>query len=130
MRPENQRMINFLKAHGLKARVKYLWAGSMKGCWVLYNSDLTWTTELREKLTALGFVDYDNAALHQYSGNGGLFSVCVRGHNELLHGPEEGISHRQHAAKVRPATECTAHHINFGGGCLNCGWTPPERKGA
>ena len=33
-------------------------------------------------------------------------------------------THREHAESVRPAVPCAAWHVNFGGGCLNCGWTP------
>ena len=93
MRPENQRMQDFLKQNGIKATPKFLPVGSMKGCWRLYGKNKpgkelenyqTWTPELQAKLTNLGFVDYSNEPLSKYSGNGGLFSVFVRGHNELL----------------------------------------------
>jgi hypothetical protein len=33
-------------------------------------------------------------------------------------------SHMQHAASAGLATPCTAHHITFGGRCLNCGYDP------
>ena len=33
-------------------------------------------------------------------------------------------SHGEHAARAGVAAPCTAHHVNYGGGCLNCGWTP------
>jgi hypothetical protein len=32
--------------------------------------------------------------------------------------------HREHAKQAGVATPCTASHVNFGGGCLNCGWMP------
>ena len=38
---------------------------------------------------------------------------------------EEHMAHRK---KVRVATDCTAHHVNFGGGCLNCGYVPNKNK--
>jgi hypothetical protein len=33
-------------------------------------------------------------------------------------------AHSEHAARAGVTTPCTAHHVNFGGGCLNCGWLP------
>ena len=36
--------------------------------------------------------------------------------------------HSEHAARVRVSTPCAAWHINFGGGCLNCGWVPSLAK--
>lgn len=33
-------------------------------------------------------------------------------------------THLEHAATASVATPCTAAHVNFGGGCLNCGWAP------
>ena len=36
-------------------------------------------------------------------------------------------THAEHAAKAGSAVPCAAWHVNFGGGCLNCGWEPePE----
>ncbi len=35
-------------------------------------------------------------------------------------------THATHAKTANVSTPCTAHHVNFGGGCLNCGWTPGE----
>lgn len=37
-------------------------------------------------------------------------------------------SHSQHAKTAGIATPCTVHHVNFGGGCLNCGWEPLRRR--
>ena len=34
------------------------------------------------------------------------------------------MTHQEWSAKVANATPCTAHHVNFGGQCLNCGWVP------
>lgn len=33
-------------------------------------------------------------------------------------------AHSEHAKRAGVSTPCTAHHVNFGGGCLNCGWMP------
>jgi hypothetical protein len=86
MRPENKRMQEFLKQNGVQAIPKYLATGSLKGCWRLWGKRQPWTDGLRQRLTALGFVDFNGDPLGQYSGNGGLFCVFVRGHNELLEG--------------------------------------------
>lgn len=84
MRDENARMQAFLAKHGIHARVKYIATGSLKGCWRLYDPTTRWTPELAQRLTDLGFADFDGRPLHKYSGNGGVFSVFVRGHNEML----------------------------------------------
>ena len=34
------------------------------------------------------------------------------------------MKHAEWSKQVNPSTPCTAHHVNFGGGCLNCGWLP------
>lgn len=86
MRPENSRMAQFLADNGLPGvRVKYISDGSLKGRWRLYKPNTPWVgTDLPNRLTALGFTDFDGRPLTDYSGNGGVFSVFVRGHNELL----------------------------------------------
>jgi len=86
MRTENKNMQNFLKENGVKASVKFLWTGSMSGTWRFYDNKQKWTTNLIAKLTWLGFVDFDGKPLSKYSGNGGQFSVFVKGHNEFLKG--------------------------------------------
>lgn len=43
-------------------------------------------TELHNKLNQLGFTSFDGRPLDKFSGNGGVFSVFVRGHNEFLQG--------------------------------------------
>jgi len=91
LRPENKRMRNWLKRKGIDASVKYLWKGSMRGTWRLYNPKEKWTQELADKLSRLGFRGFDGKPLHQFSGNGGMFSVFVRGHDELL-GEDSGES--------------------------------------
>ena len=77
-------MMDFLKANGIDARVKFLHDGSLKGCWRLYNGEQAWDLALCNKLSALGFSDFDGTALNRYSGNGGVFSVFVRGHVDLV----------------------------------------------
>jgi len=77
-------MQDWLQAHGIKARVKYMAAGSLKGTWRLYDGATLWDDALASRLNGLGFVSYDNKPLSTYSGNGGRFSVFVRGHSELL----------------------------------------------
>jgi len=81
MKPENKEMQEYLKQHGIKASVKRIDKGSLRGTWRLYNSKLLWDEKLSEKLRKLGFRDFDGNPLHKYSGNGGLFSVFARIHN-------------------------------------------------
>jgi hypothetical protein len=88
LRPENQKMQEFLQQKGIRAKVKFQWAGSMKGTWTLYNPDLKWTPELVEKLSSLGFTNHSGEPLSIYNGNGGILSVSVRGHNEFIQGIE------------------------------------------
>lgn len=78
MRAENDRMKKWLQQNGLfKVTPKFLWHGSMKGCWRLYG-DGPWTEALQNRLTELGFVDFDGQPLDRFSGNGGRFSVFPR----------------------------------------------------
>jgi hypothetical protein len=84
MRPENKLMVAFLKANGIVATVKYCREGSMRGCWYLWSPTLSWDEVMREKLTAIGFNDFDGRPLSRYSGNAGMFSVQVRGHAEFV----------------------------------------------
>ena len=76
MLERNQRMKKWLATYGIKAMPKYIDNGSMRGTWRLYGAG-SWydKPELWEKLTALGFVDYDGDKLDRYSGNGGQFSI-------------------------------------------------------
>lgn len=85
-RDENARMRQWLDRQGVDARVKYIWTGSLKGRWRLFNPNVRWTQELADKLNGLGFRDFDGKPLHGFSGNGGVFSVFVRGHEEMLDG--------------------------------------------
>jgi hypothetical protein len=96
MRPENKRMQEYLKANEIKAIPQCQKDGSLKGSWRLYGlvgkaPDGTpiyqnwWDNfELQNKLNSLGFTDLWGKQLSNISGNGGVFSVFVRGHNELL----------------------------------------------
>ena len=83
MKQENKRMKNFLAENGITAKAKWIPDGSLKKTWHLYNPDQRWTLFLTAQLTQLGFTSFDNKPLGIYSGNGGMFSVCVRGHEEL-----------------------------------------------
>lgn len=84
-RLENKKMEDFLKSHRIIATAKYIHTGSLKGCWRLYNPNEKWSDELMKKLTDLGFSDFDGRPLNRFSGNGGFFSVFVKGHKEFLY---------------------------------------------
>ena len=96
MKLENKQMRSFLKSNGIDAMPMYIKDGSLKGSWRLYglkgkNSDgspiyQNWVDnyELQNKLNELGFTDLWGKPLSNSSGNGGVFSIFVRGHNELL----------------------------------------------
>lgn len=94
MRPENKRMQEFLKQNGVNAVPKWISTGSLKRSWRLYGKTgkstrntldnyQRWTPELAQKLTALGFRGL-HGPLDRFDGNGGVFSVFVRGHEEFL----------------------------------------------
>jgi hypothetical protein len=81
-------MQEFLRENGIEAIPKYIATGSLKRSWRLYGKDADghfqkWTPELAKMLNSLGFRGL-NEPLDIYDGNGGLFSVFVRGHNEFL----------------------------------------------
>jgi len=84
MKPENKRMQEYLVNNGIYATPKYLQAGSLKGCWRLYNKKDRWSEGLVRALNGLGFTNYNGKPLDQLSGNGGMFQVFVRGHSEFL----------------------------------------------
>ncbi len=90
MRPENKRMTEFLRQHGIEAKVRYIFTGSLKHRWSLYNPNIRWTIELAEKLEALGFAKFHRCMIDgkevSFEGNGGVLSICARGHNEFLEG--------------------------------------------
>ena len=91
MKPENKRMKEFLMANGF-ARVipKYLASGSLKRCWRLYDKYQKWSLDIAKRLNDLGFMNFTGKPLDIYDGNGGMFSVFVRGHYELLEVGREG----------------------------------------
>ena len=35
-------------------------------------------------------------------------------------------AHLAQAKAAHVSTDCTVHHVNFGGGCLNCGFDPKK----
>ena len=85
MLEHNKKMMDFLKSNGIEANVKYIDKGSLKGCWRLtgknedLNAGVWWhSPQLWAKLNALGFRDFDNDILDQFSGNGGTFSIFAR----------------------------------------------------
>ncbi len=78
MLDHNHTMQDFLRQHGIDARVKRIDKGSLKHTWRLYNPSQKWDEELTRKLNDLGFRDHDGKPLGRFSGNGGAFSVCVR----------------------------------------------------
>ena len=97
MRPENKRMQEFLKMNGIKAVPMYFAKGSCKHSWRLYG--LTgekdsngqpiyqkwWDNQpLIDKMNALGFTSLFGDKLTHIHGNGGMFSLMVRGHYEFL----------------------------------------------
>ena len=79
-RDENVKMAQFLKENNVDATPKYIATGSMAGSWRLYNLKTKWygNKELQEKLTSLGFRDYNNTPFDDFSGNGGVFQVFAR----------------------------------------------------
>jgi hypothetical protein len=85
LRPENQKMKDFLAQNGIECRVFYIADGSMKRTWRLYNPKTKWSIDLADKLFSLGFVNFDGGHFDLYSRNGGVFCVFVRGHYELLY---------------------------------------------
>ena len=84
-RPENTKMEELLLNHGIKARVKYIWKGSMKRTWRIYGNQ-EWTESLRKQFTTLGFTDFDCKPLRQFSSNGGRLALFVTGHYEMIEG--------------------------------------------
>lgn len=83
-RPENARMEAFLLHHGIPAQARYAAKGSMKGTWQIWSRKFQWSDEVRERLTALGFMNAWREPLSAHSNNGGYFEVTVTGHNEFL----------------------------------------------
>ncbi len=88
MLPANALMKKLLKENGIDATPMYIKDGSMKRTWRIYNQKTNWYNNpgLWAKLTAMGFVGYDDTLLDEYSGNGGSFCIFVKykGNNENL----------------------------------------------
>jgi hypothetical protein len=99
-RSENAAMEQFLAQNGVKAKAHYIWDGSLRGTWRLSNLNERWTPEWADRLNALGFLDYSGKPLGPYSGNGGMFQVFVRGHQELLPGVTEQTTMGQQAVQT------------------------------
>ncbi len=76
----NKQMKNLLKTNGIIATPKFITKGSLRGTWRIYNPKISWfeNNELHQKMTSLGFSDFDGKPLDKFSGNGGLFSVFAR----------------------------------------------------
>ncbi len=83
MLQHNTAMKEYLHKHGIECTPKRIDKGSLGGTWRLYNSKQKWSPALAEKLTELGFIDFDGRPLNQFSGNGGYFSVYVCGNPHL-----------------------------------------------
>lgn len=73
----------FLKANGIDAMPKYIKNGTLAPSWRIYNHNIKWTAELAAKFTAMGFTGL-HGPIARYEGNGGVLSVFLRGHFELL----------------------------------------------
>lgn len=37
------------------------------------------------------------------------------------------MTHFEHSKKAKSSVPCAAHHITFGGHCLNCGFNAPKK---
>lgn len=85
MRPENQKMKEYLALNGIDCTPKYLFDGSLKKTWRLYNPKIKWwdNTVLQNKLKELGFKDYNGHEITN-TGNGGAFSVFLRAPLEMM----------------------------------------------
>ncbi len=86
MREENKKMTAFLKENGINARVKFIFDGSLKNTWRLYNPKIKWfdNKELQLKLTGLGFRDFDGKKLCNFSSNGGVLSIFAMNKDKTL----------------------------------------------
>ena len=80
MRTENRKMKEFLKGHGIDVIPKYIFTGSIAHTWRLYNHKVKWygNRNLQQKLTNLGFTDWDDKPFSDVSGNGGVFSIFAK----------------------------------------------------
>ena len=78
MKAHIKQMKDFLNVHGINARVGYCSNGSLAGSWLIRSEKTTWSKELMEKLTNLGFVTIDYSPLTMGSGGAGLFHILAR----------------------------------------------------
>jgi hypothetical protein len=83
----NKKIKNYLAENGIIATPMLIKRGSMQGCIRIYQKtrEFTndcnfsrWTQDLVNKLTKLGFRDFDGQPLTLFSGNGGLFCIFAR----------------------------------------------------
>lgn len=87
LRPENARLLAFLAPHFPEIndlRVKRIRDGSLKGSWRVYAPNVRWSEAYAQKFIDLGFLNLWGDPDLKHAGNGGLFSIFVRGHNELV----------------------------------------------
>ncbi len=99
-------MQQFLHDNGIEAVPKRIYDGSLKNTWRLYNPGVRWSVELANQLTALGFASYNGRPLDGFDGNGGMFSVFVRGHEELLQEDAPAVESGP-MVKIAPVTKRT-----------------------
>lgn len=38
------------------------------------------------------------------------------------------MTHTEHSKKSKSSVPCAAHHVTFGGHCLNCGFNAPKKS--
>ena len=94
MRNENKRMSGFLAGNGLPGvTAKRIRDGSLRDTWRLTIRSNEpgklfemWTVQDAATLNLLGFRWIDGSPLTWHSGNGGLWQVFVRGHDEMAVG--------------------------------------------
>jgi hypothetical protein len=84
---QNKYIKDYLEKNGIIATPMLITKGSMRGCIRLYQKTKeyrdgcnfsSWTQDLVNKLSSLGFVDFDGNPLTMFSGNGGVFHTFVR----------------------------------------------------
>jgi hypothetical protein len=84
-------MAEWLETQGVHVKkARFIWHGSLKTCWSLYDPAQRWSLELADKLNGLGFRGFDDKPLHRYSGNGGMLAVFAKGHAEMIEGVTPG----------------------------------------
>ena len=87
MKNINKEMKNFLAKNGLNCSVKFINKGSLCGTWRVTKKGKEYIDgsnleivkkETIEKLSSLGFKDFDGKDLSIFSGNGGRFCFFLR----------------------------------------------------